>query len=147
MTMRRFATCLLFGVAGPLVLTSCLDGMAFHSDRRIHIVEPVQDDFAQSPLQVRWTADGLGRNVVSYGVFIDRSPVAPGKSVSDLRGDDRVNMYITPKTQLVIEQIGSRSGVPRSQADVHEITVVALDGGGARVGETNDWVRLTIVQP
>lgn len=146
MCPRRLISVAL-GVLTPLTLSGCLDGMAFHADRRLRIIEPAQDDFAQAPLQLRWKAEGLGGAVVSYGVFVDRSPIAPGKSVNELRGDDRVNMYVTGKTQLVIEQIGSRTGVTKSQEDLHEITVIALDAAGARVGETNDWVRVTVVQP
>jgi hypothetical protein len=127
-----------------LLLSSCFAGMSFHSDDRLTLLEPLQGDYVQLPVQVSWSADELTM-AKEFVVFVDKPPIGRGVNIDSLEGDELINVYRTTKTAFVVEQITSKVNVTPDRADRHEITVIALDGKGDRLGESSDWAQFTVV--
>jgi len=126
------------------------NGLALRQDHRVRIVEPKDRSAASLPVEVTWTVSGFapGPGSGSFGVFVDRAPQRPGKTLtwlfrnaSDCRVtaclDDkylaRQNVFRTTGTSFEVERVAhlSRS----SRRGFHEITIVLLDSDGLRVGE------------
>lgn len=139
--------CFIFVCAlsvSSLVLSGCFAGMSFHTDDRLTLVEPLQGDYVQLPVQVSWSADELAL-AKEFVVFVDKAPIGRGVNIDSLEGDELINVYRTTKTAFVVEQITSKVNVTPDRADRHEITVIALDGKGDRLGESSDWAQFTVV--
>jgi hypothetical protein len=157
---------LLFGkAAGIAVVAVCLVLLAgqlafatsdlnFFVDARVQIREPKELAQVSLPYVVRWDAHGLGAQD-SFGVFIDRQPMPPGKDLNWFARNDDVcatdpacpnpqwlaerNIYMQRSrslrlSQLVDTRVGGRG------LDRHTVTVVVLDQHGRRVGESA-WSR------
>jgi hypothetical protein len=153
---RLRASACLIGLA--LLASSCAHGLAFAQDRRLEITRPKGSAKVTLPLTVRWSMkdfsvtgpDGNSDpNAGYFAVFLDRSPVPPGKPLSWITRDDvrcrRIpgcpdegyledrHVYATSDTELVIRllpDLGTNSG-----RETHEVTVILLDGRGRRIGE------------
>jgi hypothetical protein len=158
---RLRASAFLLGLA--LLASSCAHGLAFAQDRRLEITSPRGQVTVTLPLVVRWSMkdfrvtgpDGnADPNAGYFAVFLDRSPIPPGKPLSWIaRGDKRCrripgcpddqyfvdrHVYPTSTTELALRLLpdqGTNSG-----RETHEVTIVLLDGGGRRIGE-NAWYR------
>ena len=147
-------------VLAPMLLTSgCVaDGLSFRIDKRVKIVEPKSRSTVTLPVTLSWTVrdfqlktspDSSGG---SFAVFLDRSPMPPGKQLSWLGRNDsdctskpscpdaaylaKLGVYTTTTTQLVIKSFPedtSTSSTDTSQK--HDATIVLLDGSGRRIGE------------
>jgi hypothetical protein len=149
-------------VCALAVLTSgCgVSGLAFRQDDRLSFVTPRDRSEVTLPLTVRWDvrdfdvpSDG------SFAVFVDRAPQPPGKHIDWLaRNDDACrpadgcpdvdwfeerDIFPTSDTQLTIERLPREDDGRR---DLHEITVVLLDGAGRRVGETGWTVEFQVAR-
>jgi hypothetical protein len=131
-----------------------VSGLSFVHDDRVDIVRPDDRSEVRLPVTVRWTVDdfAVGPGEGSFGIFVDRNPQPSGKTLAWLfRGDSgckgtgaRVcatpeylgqrSVYRTTRTAFTVEQVNKLTG---SQAgrELHEVTVVLLDGSGRRVGE------------
>lgn len=143
MRKRRFALACALSCCSAL-LGGCFDGMSFHIDERLTLAEPLQGDYVQLPVQVSWTAEALS-SAKEFVVFVDKPPIGRGVNIDSLEGDELINVYRTTKTEFVVEQITSKVNVTPARADRHEITVIALDGKGDRLGESSDWAQFTVV--
>jgi len=147
-----------FLVAVALLASSCAHGLAFTQDRRLTITAPTHHTKVRLPFTVRWTMrefdvtgpDGrTDRDAGYFGVFLDRTPVPPGKPLSWIAHDDRRckltpgcpdetylatrHVYATTQTQLSFALLPDLQSV--GGHETHEVTIVLLDGAGRRIGE------------
>lgn len=146
--MRRglLVVCLLF-----VALTSgCgrFDGLAFREDTRLDIVAPDDRADVALPVTVRWTA---ARGAAAYGVFVDRAPQPPGKTLAWFARDDdncfaadgcpdtayfaQRQIFRTTATSFEITQLLDTQRDTRRR-EFHEATIVLLDDAGRRIGES-----------
>jgi hypothetical protein len=142
-----------------LVASSCANGLAFTKDERLTITSPRSHEHVSLPVTISWRVsnfritgpDGASDPDAGYfGVFIDRTPVPPGKPLSWIARDDRRcarvpgcpdttyladrRVHSTSDTSFTFEHLpdlGAYRGRER-----HEVTVVLLDGSGKRIGES-----------
>jgi hypothetical protein len=158
---RRPATALL--LAGLCaVLSGCVpQGLAFRTDTRLTIVEPEHRSEVTLPVTLEWDirdfeivepgADVAGdRDAGYFAVFVDTTPMPPGKSLRWIARDDSScreadgcpdeeylaarGIYTTTETRIVLDQLprGSRD----DRRERHRATIVLLDPSGARIGES-----------
>jgi hypothetical protein len=145
----------------PLLLTGCdTSNYAFKIDKSIDIVEPTAREKVSLPVELRWTDErppALPKVSVSdatahyYAVFLDRAPVAAGKSIASLIPSDEqcrpsqgcptaqrladLRVFLSAKPQLVVEFLRDlRPTTKGDTKDVHEVTIVRMRGD-KRVGE------------
>jgi hypothetical protein len=145
-----------------LVLSSCaIHDLAFVKDDRLRIVSPSEFARVSQPVTLSWTAryftvtgaDGRSSpNAGYFAVFVDTHPQPAGKTLADLAKGDKTclasqgcpntayflarRIYVTQSTHFTIPSLpppplGSRTG-----DQVHAATVIMLDGGGHRIGES-----------
>ena len=143
-----------------LATASCDVGrLDFVKDDRVTITAPKDRAETQLPLTVSWRVedfevtgrDGRSADDAGYfGVLIDRAPPAPGKTLFSLASNDSVckvtpgcpspaylrgiGAHSTAQTSFRIERLPDNSDQGRRR-DFHEVTVILLDGKGARIGE------------
>ena len=140
--VRLLVAALLLSGAG------CGRELNFARDDRVSIVAPEENATVTLPLELSWSVeDFVGR----FAVFVDRSPMRPGKDVRSLvpREDEvcRANprcpdenwlsargVYLTSSPSLVVRSVPDKRSSDR-QADRHEVTIVLLDEQGRRQGE------------
>jgi hypothetical protein len=139
----------LLGVALTLLVgAACGRQLDFSRDERVSITQPQENDTVTLPLALSWTAkDYEGR----FAVFVDRSPMRPGKDLRSLvpREDEvcRANprcpdedwlaargVYLTTVPSLVVPSVPDRRA-SKHQSDRHDVTIVFLDEHGRRQGE------------
>jgi hypothetical protein len=143
---RRFLLVLL--CLAVLPACSRLDGLAFREDTRVDVVAPHDRAKVALPITVRWTSRAP---VHLFGVFVDRSPMPPGKTLDWFARDDDAckgtpgcpsveylaerNVFSTTRPSFTVERLldTQRDGQRR---EFHEVTVVLLDGAGRRIGES-----------
>ena len=138
-------------VAAAALLTTTagcgIRGLDFVKDDRVHISSPRGNTEVHVPFTVRWTVDDFDG---SFGVFVDREPPGPGRTLASLADGDAVckatkgcpdaaylashRAYTTTDTSFRIEQLPELSRDREREA--HEVTVVLLDGKGQRIGES-----------
>ncbi len=156
----RVSLALLVSVA----LAGCsqfgVDGLGLRADRSLSIVVPAQRSRVTTPLRVEWT-DTTPKPGGSYLVLIDRSPMPPGETVRWFAKGDAdcattptcpdemylarrgvtVSMTTSVDISIVPALKGSRKGT------FHELTIVRLDAGGRRDGETAATTQFKVVAP
>jgi hypothetical protein len=146
----------LAAIALLALLSACgVNGLSFVADERVDITRPGDRDEIRLPVTVEWTVKdfAVGAGEGSFGVFLDREPQRPGKTLAWLfRGEDTCRgasgnelcatadflasrrVFETTETSLTFEQVPQLSGNERRR-QFHEVTVVLLDDDGRRVGE------------
>jgi hypothetical protein len=133
----------------PLCAAGCGGvSTALTVDDSIEIVEPLPMEVVDTPFTVRWT--GGGDAASSFAVFVDRHPVAPGRSIDagfedECEGipgcpDDAVlasrGIYRTNNRELTLPLVAPAGGVDGASAlEVHRATIVVVDAQGVRRGE------------
>jgi len=133
-------------------------GLAFVKDQRVDVVTPDSHATVHLPVTVRWTVhdfrvtghDGSSNPDTGYfGVFVDRAPVPPGKPLSWVAHGDQLclatpgcpdkqymrdhDTYATTDTSFTLRQLPDLSAYHGHE--LHEVTIVMLDGDGIRIGE------------
>ena len=142
------------------LLTGCVpQGLAFRTDDRLSIRSPQDRQTISLPLTLRWdirdfTVAGPGGPVQPdtgyFAVFVDSTPVPPGKPLRYLarkdttcRTDDGCpdekylndrNIYTTTKTQLVLSRLPQTA--EDGKRERHRATIVLLDAKTRRIGES-----------
>jgi hypothetical protein len=137
------------------VLPACgVHGLSFVQDDRVDIVRPDDRSEVALPVRVGWTVQdfAVGPGKGSFGVFVDRTPQRPGKTLAWLfRGDSSCkgtsarlcttpqflaqrNVFRTANRSFTVEQVSRLSGTQAGR-QFHEVTVVLLDEAGRRSGE------------
>jgi hypothetical protein len=156
-------------LALPFVLTACgVSGLNFKQDKRLTITAPTDRSRVGLPLTVRWEVDdfsvtgrdGSRRADAGYfGVYLDRAPQPPERKQDWLLRDEPrcrgnttcsspgvladARIYSTSETSLTLDNIADLD--PESdRRDIHEVTVVLLNGRGERIGESAFIVEFEI---
>jgi hypothetical protein len=151
-------------VMSAALLGGCtVRGLQLRTDDRLSFEAPAAGRRASLPLTVRWsmrgfTASGLdgsrdtGRGL--FAVFVDRSPMSPGRPVTSLVDDDQscrrdprcpdaayladAGVFVTADPSITLTRL------PKADDGVgderHSVTVVLLDGTSRRIGESA-WYR------
>lgn len=147
-----------------------VQNLNFVQDQRLEIVEPSDRTIVTEPITIRWTIrdfevtgpDAADRTDAGYfGVFVDRAPQPPGRDLAWLVRDDQRcrrtpgcpdeaflaqrNIHGTSDTSLVLESLPHLADEDRR--DVHEVTIVLLNGRGQRIGETATTVEFEVERP
>lgn len=126
------------GIGAALALgAGCgTEGLAFVVDDRLEITAP--DDRAEVavPFTVAWTVEDL--DAPRFAVFVDRAPPRPGREVDPEARD----VYVTSERSVVIERVPDQGA--DAAGELHEATVVLVDGQGRRIGESAFAVRFRI---
>ncbi len=143
-----------------LPLSGCAtQGLAFRIDERLRFVAPEDRSTVQLPVTLDWEIKdfevtgpgGQARDTEGYfGVFVDRTPMPPGKDLRWLARKDpgcrasdgcpdaeylnSRGVYTTTDTELVLDQLPRTSDEDRRER--HRVTVVLLDASGTRIGES-----------
>ena len=143
-----------------LLLAACVpEGIAFRVDERLTFVAPEDRSTVALPLTLDWDIrdfdvvdpGGPVREDAGYfAVFVDRSPIPPGKPLRWLARKDNScrtadkcpdaeylsarGVYTTTETELVLQQLPRTSDDDRRER--HRATIVLLDASGARIGES-----------
>jgi hypothetical protein len=140
-----------------VVLPGCsTKGFVFRTDTSIDIVAPIERARVTLPVTLRWDDARLGTAGADerYGVFIDRTPMRPGRPVvsvvDDLDADEKRTCRTTPgcpsadvlldrgvivttEREVTLEFLSDLR--PNGTGDdPHEVTIVRLRGD-ERVGE------------
>jgi len=134
-------------------------GLRFRVDDRLHFTAPNDMSRASQPVTVSWTMDdfrvaGAGSEPPSghagfFGVFVDRAPIAPGKTMRAVAGRDHIclsdphcpdadylaarHVFTTTTATLALPRLPDVQG-NREAVQVHRITVVLMDTSGHRIG-------------
>ena len=169
LTWRPVARLLLLSALLPLAGCSAR-GVAYRQDKRLHIVAPLSRHKVSLPVTVRWTVDRFGvsgptgtseRRRGYFGVFVDRAPQPPGKPLTWFARNDATcekqpgcpdaaylaarDIFTSDDTRFVVDQV-ARPPSSVHRKEIHEVTVVLLDGTGRRVGETAFAVEFQVVR-
>jgi hypothetical protein len=149
-----------------LFASSCAtSGLAFVQDDRLEIVSPVSHTKVSLPVTIRWKVDGFrvtrpdgmsDRNSGYFGIFVDRAPVPPGKTLDWIARDDKRCLanppcpdelyfadretYTTDQTFFTLAQLPDQDAYQGHET--HEVSIVLLDGAGRRIGESAWYVTL-----
>ncbi len=163
---RRQAMVLV--VTALYAVTACgfgTSGLAFSNDNRLHILAPKEREKLRLPLTVDWRIDdfdiagpGVGSGDGYFAVFVDRSPVPPGKTLQHVARKDRTcrpadgcpdeeylearRIFTTTETELTLDTLPQNS--PEGRREFHVVTVVLLDPAGRRISESAWQVRFEI---
>ena len=151
------AALLLAACAG---LPACTTDLAFRVDERLTFVTPEDRADVRLPVTIDWDIRDFevvepgsaepSRDAGYFAVFVDRSPMPPGKPLRWLARNDRScraddgcpneeylrgrGVYTTTDTELRLDQL------PRTNDDEkverHRVTVVLVDTDGRRIGES-----------
>lgn len=134
-------------LAAVLSIGACgVSGLAFREDTRVEILAPGDRDEVVLPLDVRWSVRDFDG---TFAVLVDRPPQPPGQPLGWFaRNDDQCQVapgcpdeaylaergiFTTRDTEITIERL---SAPGEGRRDLHEITIVLLDGDGRRIGES-----------
>lgn len=155
--MRRLGVLL-----AVLTLTAACDtsNFAFKIDKSIEILTPEARTDVQLPVTISWQdseppanprVDLRDPQAEYYAVFVDDSPLAPGKRLSSLLDEGTrcvasegcpteqqladEGAYLTADTSITLEFIADLRPTSRGNTkDVHDVTIVRMRGD-ERVGE------------
>ena len=159
---RRGGVAIVVGLS--LVMPACIpEGLAFVQDDRVEITAPEGNTEIDLPLTLEWavhdfeiTGPGTtsGDSAGYFGIFVDGTPVPPGKGLDWIAHDDRRcantpgcpdevyladrNVFSITDTQLTIEHLPDMETA--TGHETHEVTIVLLDGTGRRIGESAWYV-------
>lgn len=150
----------VFGVAALLLAACGFDGLAFRQDDRVEIVAPDDREAVTLPVTVEWRVDGFevtGENGESrddagyFAVLVDRNPQPPGEPLAWLAREDDTcvaspdcpdeqyfaqrRVHTTTDTRFTVDNV-LRPDRERIIRELHEVTVILLDGTGRRIGES-----------
>ena len=129
-------------------------------DKRLDIVAPPSHSTVSLPFTIRWQVNGFritgpdggtNPNAGYFGVFVDRAPVPPGKPLSWVAHGDRTcqsepgcpdhtylidhDTYSTTSTTFPMTSSRLPDLTSYHGHELHEVTIVLLDGSGLRIGE------------
>jgi len=151
-------------LVATLSLSGCglthLQDLNFRVDKRLHFVAPEARSTVHRPFTVSWTMSDFRiaakgsepptRDAGYFAVFVDRSPIKPGKTMRSLTSNDQacqvdpkcpdraylegINVYETTATSLRLSQVSNVRG-DKETLQHHYITVVLMDTAGHRIGE------------
>ena len=138
-----------------------LHGLQFHNDKRLKITSPRENQLVTPPFTLRWTmrdftVAGPGKGPVNdhtgyFAIFIDHSPMKPGKSLNAINKHDaacvdaavcttkdylaRKQVYTTTKDEFTVQDVSDILSNKLS-TQFHTATLVLLNTAGLRIGES-----------
>jgi hypothetical protein len=140
-------------VAASLLATTlagCTLQGAFVQDDRLRLSVPGDRDEVQLPLAISWEWKGEPADAPRFAVFVDRAPIAAGRSLLSLAKSDKLctaqpgcpdlqwfaskGVYVTAQRQVTVPglpQVSTTNGA----REIHTLSVVVLDEYGTRRGE------------
>lgn len=139
-------------------LSGCApDGLDFRVDDRVKVVSPKDRSTVSLPVTLDWDVrDFTG----SFAVFVDTSPMPPGKTLSWLARKDAScqtsegcpspaylalrDVYSTTATELTLDKLPRKAD--NGERERHRMTIVLLDRGGHRQGESAFEVDFNIIR-
>jgi hypothetical protein len=155
----------LLGVASLIALSGCaLNGLAFKQDQRLRFTQPSYRQKVHLPFTIRWTLtdfeltgrDGqASENAGSLEVLFDTGPQPPGQGLRYFARNDpscrasegcpdqsylaQRGIFTTTDDSLTVRHLPPAPGVDlsRGQPDIHDVTIVLLNGKGERIGESS----------
>ena len=158
--MRRLGLALVAILGALVLMPACSTHVAFKQDHRLQFVYPRDRQKVTLPMTVRWTIDDFhvtGPTPTTlpkagyFAVFVDRSPQPPGEALTWFARNDRSckrtptcpdtayfnrhDIYTTTDTTFALNVVKAPPSGSKGK-DVHDVTVVLLDGTGRRIGET-----------
>lgn len=145
------------------VMAGCrLQGLQFREDHGFRVLRPSDRSRTTLPVVVRWTRPTDESRLRRFAVFVDRPPPRPGRGLEDLARQAGAcikgrpcpsqaylhaeQIYVSEGTSVTITVLPRRIGAPFGLEDVHEATVVLLDGRSRRIGERVASVQFRIVR-
>jgi hypothetical protein len=157
-SVRRVA---IAAVLAASVSACALNGLAFKIDDRVRIVSPGEREAVPLPVTIDWEVsdftvtgrDGSQEPAAGFfGVFVDRAPQPPGQPIEWFARDDETcrpadncpnrryladrGVYTTEETEFVVENLPPPPEELADRRELHEVTIVLLDGSGRRIGES-----------
>lgn len=154
--------------AAALALPACSTRVAFKQDHRVDIQFPKSRQKVTLPMTVRWTAHDFAVTGPTstaragsgyFAVFVDRSPQPPGEKLTWFARNDRSckrspgcpdedylarrNIFQVEANSFPIDALPAPARGVKGP-DIHEVTVVLVDGTGRRVGETGFAVEFEV---
>lgn len=164
--LGRRATATVAVVASGVVLTGCgiehINELAFRVDHRLHFVAPKSRSEVRNPVTIRWTMRDFriaaagsqppGRDAGYFALFVDRAPIKPGDTLRSVghgnpfcRQDPasclttsylhNQGVYTTTGESLTLSDVTNIVG-NRQSVQLHTFTIVLMDTGGHRIGES-----------
>ena len=153
-----------------LLMTACTLDVSFVEDERVTVVAPTDRSTVRQPVEVVWEFTGFdttGPGVADaddrgfFAVFVDRSPVQPGKLLSSVADDDptcrrspdcpdetylnTMGVFTTTETALVLPPlVDTRPRERPETSDWHEVTIVLVSPIGRRIGESAFSVKFVV---
>lgn len=146
-----------------------MNGLAFKADERLTITAPRDRAEVSLPVSARWTVrdfDVTGPTGASepnagyFGVYVDRAPQPPGERFAWFAKDDKQcipsdgcpdaeyfadrGVFSTSETSFTIESLPSNLPLGSTRRELHELTVVLLDGTGRRIGESSWFTQFQL---
>ena len=157
---RRAATALALA-ALCTGLSGCVpQGLAFKIDERLSFTSPKDRSTVRLPVTLDWEirdfevmepGTEVREDAGYFAVFVDASPMPPGKPLSWIARKDNScresdgcpdeeylnsrGIYTTTDTELVLEQL-PRTSNDEDRKERHRAIVVLLNGAGERIGES-----------
>jgi hypothetical protein len=140
-------------VTAFVALSGCSsEGLLFRQDRRLKITSPASGARVTLPLTIRWTMERPPPGS-HFAVFVDRAPQRPGKTLAwldrnvpvALRGR-QTGVFETTDTSFTVAELTRRSDTASVDRNRHEVTIVLVDGGTRRIGETAAFVDFVVTE-
>lgn len=155
----------VIGAAAMFLVGCSVSNLDLVNDHRLHFLQPADRAHLRLPVVLRWTmagsapassgptgAAGAGRY---FAIFVDQAPVRPGQTLAAVASGDRScrrsdgcpnalylsarQVYMTSAESFVLDHVDSIPNA-RQKEQLHEVTVVLVDGTGRRIGESA-WYR------
>jgi hypothetical protein len=159
--LRAMNRALALPALAALLCAGCADlsQMSFRQDQRLVITSPSGGETVRLPFTVRWTMRDFtamqpGSPVKAgtgyYAIFLDRYPMAPGKSFASLvtnnacQGEagcpnptflaENMDIFVTSATSYTINAVPSGGALDSGS---HFVTIILVDGAGKRIGDAS----------
>ncbi len=136
------------------------------------IFRPADRALLRAPITVDWRVrdfEVTGRTQNArpdagyFGIFVDREPPPPGRTIEWLFRDDTScrpsdgcpdreylaerDMYTTTQTSFTVEDLRQLDpSIKRRRRVLHEVTIILLDGRGRRIGESAFPAEFQVVE-
>ncbi|MFN2595093.1 MAG: hypothetical protein ABR579_09430 [Actinomycetota bacterium] len=171
--MNGLRTAVALGVSAVLLMSGCaLSGLAFEQDQRLQFEAPSYRQKVNLPYTIRWSMSDFqvtgetGQSAESSGYFevlFDTGPQPPNEGVDYFARDDRScvasdgcpdrhylaqqGVYTTTDQFFRVHHLAPAPGVDlsRGQPDIHDVTIVLLNGAGKRIGESSWTTSFEII--
>ncbi len=155
--MRTVTAWIGFALVAACSISCSTSGLAIRTDERLEILEPEDRAEVGLPVAIRWTiddfevtgpSDRVEKDAGYFAVFVDQAPQPPGETIEWLfRDDDECralpacpdeafladrDIFTTSETSVVIDSLPTTD----EEREIHNVTIVLLDGKGRRIGES-----------